>query len=253
MWWGVGGRRRAGVARGAGAQAPSPSPRVSKRNRLVQLHGAHGTSLLPLSHSTGGGRCVGSRPKRRFVSTRSRENLSSGEKRAGWADAVGVPSARDFCVRRRGREVSAGGWRRRMRRPPRPRRPRAGVPGAGRPLARARDVIVASGRGGREEREQCAPRRGRRPRRRRPRIPPLTRLQRVHPLAVRVQGVHEVHGGRGGARGGVWRRLHAPAATVTRKHPPSLDPPLPSLYVSAIRKSSGSVIFLPGSNAGRPR
>jgi hypothetical protein len=51
-----------------------------------------------LAHSSGGGRCVGSRPKRFFKITRSLENLSSGEKRAGCAECVGVPSGAVFCA-----------------------------------------------------------------------------------------------------------------------------------------------------------
>lgn len=44
-----------------------------------------------------GGCCVGSRPNRFLHVVRSRLNLSSGEKRAGCADAVGVPSGPAFC------------------------------------------------------------------------------------------------------------------------------------------------------------
>ena len=47
------------------------------------------------------GFCVGSRPKRFLHVVRSRENLSSGEKRAGCADCVGVPSGAAFCGRRK--------------------------------------------------------------------------------------------------------------------------------------------------------
>ena len=36
-------------------------------------------------------------PKRLFVVTRSREHLSSGENRAGWADSVARPSGPAFC------------------------------------------------------------------------------------------------------------------------------------------------------------
>ena len=36
-------------------------------------------------------------PKRRFRVTRCAENLSSGEKRAGWAETVGAPSGLNFC------------------------------------------------------------------------------------------------------------------------------------------------------------
>jgi hypothetical protein len=36
-------------------------------------------------------------PKRFLRVTRSLENLSSGEKRAGWADLVGLPSPSSFC------------------------------------------------------------------------------------------------------------------------------------------------------------
>ena len=51
------------------------------------------------THSSRGGPCVGSSLKRFLHSTRSRENLSSGEKRAGCALCVGVPSGASFCAR----------------------------------------------------------------------------------------------------------------------------------------------------------
>ena len=57
------------------------------------------------SHNSGGGRCVGSRPKRFFRMTRSRENLSSGEKRAGCAECVGVPSGAVFCTHKQLHQV----------------------------------------------------------------------------------------------------------------------------------------------------
>eukprot|EP00967_Tisochrysis_lutea_P039872 scaffold47821_cov29-Tisochrysis_lutea.AAC.5 len=41
--------------------------------------------------------CVGSRPKRFLQMSRCFENLSSGEKRAGCADSVGLPSGASFC------------------------------------------------------------------------------------------------------------------------------------------------------------
>ena len=43
---------------------------------------------------------MGSRPKRRLHSTRSRLNLSSGLKRAGCALCVGLPSGATFCIQR---------------------------------------------------------------------------------------------------------------------------------------------------------
>ncbi|TNN68355.1 hypothetical protein EYF80_021408 [Liparis tanakae] len=43
---------------------------------------------------------VSRRPKRFFTVTRWRENLSSGEKRAGWAELVGSPAGQIFCRRR---------------------------------------------------------------------------------------------------------------------------------------------------------
>lgn len=45
------------------------------------------------------GCCVGRRPNRFLQVVRSRLNLSSGEKRAGCADMVGVPSGAVFCSR----------------------------------------------------------------------------------------------------------------------------------------------------------
>jgi hypothetical protein len=58
------------------------------------------TVFFPLPpQRSGAGRCVGSRPNRFLHSTRSRLNLSSGEKRAGWAEWVGV-SPTYFCVKR---------------------------------------------------------------------------------------------------------------------------------------------------------
>lgn len=49
------------------------------------------------THRTGLGCWVSRRPKRFFTVTRCRENLSSGEKRAGWAEVVLVPSGLIFC------------------------------------------------------------------------------------------------------------------------------------------------------------
>ena len=48
-------------------------------------------------HSFKAGCWIGSSLKRRLHSTRSRENLSSGEKRAGCAEKVGEPSGAAFC------------------------------------------------------------------------------------------------------------------------------------------------------------
>lgn len=56
---------------------------------------------LPLSHRTGRGCWVIRRPKRFFTVTLCLENLSSGEKRAGWAELVGCPSGQIFCWWRR--------------------------------------------------------------------------------------------------------------------------------------------------------
>lgn len=56
---------------------------------------ANWTEVLP-AHSSGAGCCVGRMPKRFLQVMRSRENLSSGEKRAGWADLVGLPSGATF-------------------------------------------------------------------------------------------------------------------------------------------------------------
>ena len=44
------------------------------------------------------GRCIGRRPKRFLQISRCLENLSSGEKRAGCADSVGLPSGASFCA-----------------------------------------------------------------------------------------------------------------------------------------------------------
>ena len=55
----------------------------------------------PSSQSSGMGFWVGSSPKRFLHATRCLENLSSGEKRAGWADSVGI-RANDEIVRFRG-------------------------------------------------------------------------------------------------------------------------------------------------------
>lgn len=59
---------------------------------------AHQAAVGSPTYNSGGGRCVGSRPNRFFRMTRSRENLSSGEKRAGCAECVGVPSGAVFCA-----------------------------------------------------------------------------------------------------------------------------------------------------------
>eukprot|EP00976_Prorocentrum_cordatum_P110812 1195268-Prorocentrum_minimum.AAC.3 len=48
-------------------------------------------------YKTSAGCCVGSRPNRFLHVMRSFENLSSGEKRAGCADCVGLPSGAVFC------------------------------------------------------------------------------------------------------------------------------------------------------------
>ena len=49
-------------------------------------------------HKATCGRCIGSRPKRFLQMRRCLENLSSGEKRAGCADSVGLPSGASFCA-----------------------------------------------------------------------------------------------------------------------------------------------------------
>lgn len=49
------------------------------------------------SHSIGFGCWVSKRPKRFFSVTLCRENLSSGENRAGCAELVGCPSGHVFC------------------------------------------------------------------------------------------------------------------------------------------------------------
>ncbi len=59
----------------------------------------------PLSHRTGLGCWVSRRPKRFFTVTRCRENLSSGEKRAGWAELVGSPSGFTFCGDKEGKRL----------------------------------------------------------------------------------------------------------------------------------------------------
>ncbi len=48
-------------------------------------------------YSSKGFPCVGSSLNRFLHSTRSLENLSSGENLAGWADMVGEPSGANFC------------------------------------------------------------------------------------------------------------------------------------------------------------
>jgi hypothetical protein len=53
--------------------------------------------------SSGAGCCVGRMPKRFLQVMRSLLNLSSGEKRAGCADLVGVPSGPIFCTHKHGK------------------------------------------------------------------------------------------------------------------------------------------------------
>lgn len=57
--------------------------------------------LSPPPHMTGLGCWVSSMLKRFFNITRCRENLSSGENRAGWAELVGSPSGVTFCGKRK--------------------------------------------------------------------------------------------------------------------------------------------------------
>ena len=71
-------------------------------------------STLTPCQSLRGGCCVGSSLKRRLHSTRSLENLSSGEKRAGCAEKVGEPSGAAFCgstTELRGNTTGLGGTR----------------------------------------------------------------------------------------------------------------------------------------------
>ena len=58
-------------------------------------------------HKAACGRCIGSRPKRFLQMRRCLENLSSGEKRAGCADSVGLPSGVSFCKSESGEEVGS--------------------------------------------------------------------------------------------------------------------------------------------------
>ena len=52
--------------------------------------------LSAVVYRMGRGCWVSSRPKRFFTVTRCLENLSSGEKRAGWAELVGLPKRSIF-------------------------------------------------------------------------------------------------------------------------------------------------------------
>lgn len=63
--------------------------------------------LISMSHRIGLGCWVSRRLKRFFTVTRCRENLSSGEKRAGWAELVGWPLGLTFCWRQRRKRESA--------------------------------------------------------------------------------------------------------------------------------------------------
>ena len=55
--------------------------------------------LVPVeSYSSKGGCWVGSKLKRFLQTSRSLENLSSGENLAGCADSVGLPSGAAFCI-----------------------------------------------------------------------------------------------------------------------------------------------------------
>lgn len=63
--------------------------------------------LLLLSHRIGFGCWVRRRPKRFFTVTLCRENLSSGENRAGWAELVGCPTGQSFCRWQRSEEKSS--------------------------------------------------------------------------------------------------------------------------------------------------
>lgn len=73
----------------------------------VVLHDAPGGFLLYRlhSHRTGLGCWVSRMPKRFFTKTRCRENLSSGENRAGWAELVGSPSGFNFFHRKRQKQM----------------------------------------------------------------------------------------------------------------------------------------------------
>ena len=71
------------------------SPGAARRRRAAG--GAARRRRGRRAQSSGAGSCVGRMPKRFLSVTRSRLNLSSGEKRAGWALLVGVPSGATFC------------------------------------------------------------------------------------------------------------------------------------------------------------
>ena len=58
---------------------------------------------LTHAHSSTLGFCIGSSPKRFLQIRRCFENLSSGEKRAGCADSVGLPVGVSFCAAAKGR------------------------------------------------------------------------------------------------------------------------------------------------------
>lgn len=60
-------------------------------------------------HRMGLGCWVRRSPKRFFTVTLCRENLSSGEKRAGWAELVGWPNKSTFCW-----DKQRGGWGQRL-------------------------------------------------------------------------------------------------------------------------------------------
>jgi hypothetical protein len=77
---------------------------------------AQGLCQARPSYISWGGCCVGRMPKRFFSVTRSRLNLSSGEKRAGCADLVGRPLGSVFCATQGGEgEACEMAWRRRRR------------------------------------------------------------------------------------------------------------------------------------------
>lgn len=73
-----------------------------KRPHTIPSQSKHNSSSGLYNYNSGAGSCVGRMPKRFLQVMRSRENLSSGEKRAGWADFVGVPSGAIFCGDREG-------------------------------------------------------------------------------------------------------------------------------------------------------
>jgi len=80
------------------------TPLAQQRLRRVGPRScSHSRSTAALTtacaQSSSGAPCVGSSLNRFLHSTRSRENLSSGEKRAGCALCVGLPSGASFCAR----------------------------------------------------------------------------------------------------------------------------------------------------------